>query len=92
MIHRSKANRGHSSQYAYERLAYMPTPLRRCCILKTQQERGHSEDNHVYDPRQGCISSLPRCVEEHRNIGSGSEEARIPISYVGDEEVTQKDL
>jgi hypothetical protein len=51
-------------------------------MLRQIQQGGHPEDHHVHDLGQGCICTISRRAEEHRNRGLGPEEAGIPVPHV----------
>jgi hypothetical protein len=47
------------------------------------QEGVNTKDHHGHDTGQRCVSSLPRCAQEHSDLRLGPEEACISLSDVG---------
>ena len=60
-------------------------PGPREAMLTGLQERIDSEDYHGHDSRQGCVCTFSRCPQEYCNIRSGSKEACISLSHVGED-------
>jgi AP-1 complex subunit beta-1 len=50
--------------------------------IRLGAQRGYSEDHHVHDLRQRCLSTFPRRTQEHSDARLGPEEAGLPISHV----------
>lgn len=51
-------------------------------MLKTGQERSHTENNYVNDVRQRRFRPFPRRFEKHRNSRLRPEETCVLVPYV----------